>query len=138
MSEERSSFLEKAGAIAVGPILGLLPPRLQMKVAGDKYQGACFMSTSSRITNALISAYTLVSLGARLFGADIDPSTKDIVTNAGIWIGADTTLREGLYAARYTFNNPFMNKNEPFGEPLWSISDSIVHSEWYEKFKSEH
>lgn len=130
------SFLEKAGAITLGPILGLLPPRLQMKLSGEKYQAASYMSTSSRITNGIISAYTLVSLGARLFGADIDPSTNNIITNAGIGFGADTTLRELFYGAKYNWNHPFMSRNEPWGEPLLSTLDSLMNPGWYKNFKS--
>jgi hypothetical protein len=130
------SFLEKAGAVTLGPVLGLLPPRLQMKLSGDKRTAASYMSTSSRITNAVVSAYTLVSLGARLFGADIDPSTNDVVTNAGVWIGADTTLRELFYGAKYNWNHPYMPRNEPWGEPILSTIDSVVAPEWYKNFKS--
>jgi hypothetical protein len=124
------SALGKVGCAVSGPVVGLLPPRLQINAFG--YDGASVASTSSRVFNGVWSAYAACSLVAKAFGVDIDPTTHDVITYVGIPVIADSLVREFLLGVRNYFTSPFNDPYEPWGEPVISIIDSIRHPEFYE------
>ncbi|GEM_PF-5136065 len=121
------SLVERVAAAVVGPVLGLLPPRKQLQITRQNNDAARIMSTSSRITNGVITLYTLASLVGNAMGIDINPTQGDTVTNVGIIVGIDTVLREVLYAGMRAFSihqnhpDPGMSYTEVWGEPLISI-----------------
>jgi hypothetical protein len=131
ISHEELSGLEKIACVAVGPVVGLFPPRLQVNDLG--YHGASIASTSSRIFNGVWSAYAVVSLVAKAFGVDIDPTTHDLITYFGIPIALDSGVREFLFGVRSYLTSPFNDNTEPWGEPLISFIDSMRHPEFYYK-----
>jgi hypothetical protein len=125
------SALEKFGCAVAGPVVGLLPPRLQVNGLG--YQGASIASTSSRVFNGVWSAYAAASLVAKVFGIDVDPTTHDLITYVGIPVALDSGVRELLLGVRNYFTSPFDDPTEPWGEPVISIIDSVRHPEFYDK-----
>lgn len=118
-------------AAIVGPVAGLLPPRMQMKLTRDDEKTAHYMSLSSRVFNAAWGLYGTASLVARAFGADIDPTPGNIVTWSGPVALVDSAVRETLFGIKCYLNNPFNPRYEPWGEPIWSIIDQSRNPEWY-------
>ena len=127
-----------AGRIAsalVGPVLGMLPPRWQLKVTNGNADAARIMSTSSRLTNGLYGIYAASSLICRMVGIDIDPTEGNHVTAVGVIIGVDTIVRESLYRSAYYLSmhqnhpDPGMTYTEVWGEPILSIVDAMVSKE---------
>ncbi len=135
MEEKRfsESLIDKVIYSAVGPVLGLLPPPLQIKLAKGDLTGARIMSTSSRIINAAYAAYTLASLTSGLFGIDIDPTPNNMGTTIGVVAGVDTLMRETLYRTKRAFSimcgdslESRMSHTEVWGEPLVSAMYSLL------------
>lgn len=141
MEEKKLGVIGKGLSVVAGPVLGLLPPRIQEKLTN--YEAACWMSSSSRIFNTALSLATLVSLGTRTFGVDIDPTQGNIATNIGIGIGIDTVLREaaykvygefslmlyyGIHLAAYIgkYEQLHFTHHSPWGEPIISAIDKLI------------
>ena len=127
------SFLEKAACVVNGPVLGLLPPRVQVRLGeatGNSYRAATLMSLSSRLTNIGIGLYGVGCVASRLFGADIDLTPMDAITWVGIPIAFDSFLREFMNAWEYTAagGNLFRDYNVPWGEPFLSVLDDRINS----------
>lgn len=128
--------LEKTICVLTGPVTGLIPPRLQMKLGqltNNAYEAAVYMSTSSRIFNAAWTAYGLVSGVAQLVGVDLDPSPGNSATWASIPIGIDGLIREIFNGFRYAIKggNWFTDYNIPWGEPVLSFIDSEKNPKFY-------
>jgi len=121
MNMKKSSSLDKVMFSIMGPVVGMLPSRTQIRRFG--FDNASLASTSSRVFNIALSLYSFAS-ATRLFG-DIDPTPENILTKVGLIIAADTVLRETLYATCYVFNggSPRVTYHEPFGEPVTSFLD---------------
>lgn len=121
------SLVERVAAAIAGPILGLLPPRKQLQITQQNNNAARIMSTSSRITNGVITIYTVASLVGNAMGIDLNPTQGNTVTNVGIIVGIDTVIREVLYAGMRAFSihqnhpDPGMSYTEVWGEPLISM-----------------
>lgn len=132
--QDELSFLEKAVCVVSGPVLGMLPPRVQVNIT-DNYNAASVMSCSSRVFNAAWSVYAASSLACKIFGADIDPTPGNLATYVGIPIAFDSVVREFLHGIRCYLQSPFEDFCEPWGEPIISLWDSGRHPEWYEDKK---
>ena len=113
------SLTKKIGSIIAGPVLGLLPPNVQENITS--YDSARIMSTTSRIVNGAYGLYSLVSLGFKIAGADIDPTNSNTLTYVGLGVAADSIVREVICAGRCYFGPP-SRATEPFGSALISIT----------------
>jgi len=129
--DKHLSVLKKVGCAVSGPVVGLLPPRVQINSLG--YQGASIASTSSRIFDDVWSVYAVVSLVVKVFGVDIDPTTHDPITYVGIPIALDSGIREFLFGVHSYLTSPFNDNTEPWGEPIISFIDGERHPEFYGK-----
>ncbi|MBC8501466.1 MAG: hypothetical protein ISS25_04145 [Nanoarchaeota archaeon] len=125
------SRLEKIAWGAVGPVLGILPERVQMKITKGNQHAAFTMSASSRVVNGVWAAYSTASLISKAFGVDIDPSPGNIVTYAGIPLIPDTVAREVSFAFYYVLSHPFGHYHKPWGEPILTVMDNRKHPQWY-------
>ena len=131
MSTRDLSLVGKIAAILSGPVTGLLPPRLQMRLSQGNTEAASLMSTTSRITNLVLGFYAAASTASKIFGADIDPTPYDAATWLGLAAAADSFVREGLYGLYYHSNHGMATMHDVWGEPLISHLDSELHPEWY-------
>ena len=121
----KSSLLEKALAIATGPVLGMLPPPVQRKLFRE--ETAALMSKTSRYFNGIaIPAYALGALIAKGFGADIDPTPGNVMPLVGLASLIDSGLREGMNLIAYGFCHPHVEHLKVWGEPLMSITYSSL------------
>jgi len=137
--ETKLSLLEKIGCVGMGPIAGMLPPRIQQKIGNytrNSYEASSLMSTTSRAVNGTLSGVAGITLIAKVFGADIDSNTIDLVTYVGTPLIVDTILREGFGALTYVVNggSTEIDYFGPWGEPILSILDAKKNSEWYDSY----
>lgn len=132
MENQKLSLLEKSVCVALGPVLGMLPPRKQLELTKGNYEKACLLSSSSRIFNSVWSAYAAVSLAAKVFGADIDPMPYNALTYIGIPVALNTMIRELSFGVHFYLDSPFSSYNEPWGEPIISWMDYNKNPKWYE------
>lgn len=135
MTEKDLSNLEKLACVLGGPFVGWLPPRLQMKVASGDERAACLLSSSSRVVNGVLSSAVGISLVARLWGVDVDPSPGEAFSWVGGGLLFDTLVREVGFGMRYMLNggSVYDSYNAVGGEPLVSLLDAYLCSNPYEE-----
>jgi hypothetical protein len=113
--------IEQFDAIIAGPILGLAPAEKQIEMWHGNIAAARYMSTTSRISNAVWGAYALVSLGTRTFGYDIDLSPANLATWVGLGVAAQVAVRECVAWAAYRFKHPDGSRFDPIGDPILEV-----------------
>lgn len=120
-SNERKhlSFLEKATSIAVGPVIGMLPPQVQRRIASE--ESAALMSKASRYVNSAAGVCGLASLACNAFGLDIDSTPGNFATWTGVALAADSFIREVFNGLAYVYHHPDTDHLKVWGEPVISI-----------------
>ncbi len=121
----KQGFLEKALSIAFGPVLGMLPPPMQRKIASE--ESAALMSKTSRYFNGLIvPAYGLACLIAKSLGHDIDFIPGDATPLIGAISLADSGVREFMNGVAYHHFPHSKDYLKVWGEPVMSIIHSSI------------
>ncbi len=122
--DNKLSFLEKAFYVTTGPLLGMLPPPIQRRIASE--EAAALMSKTSRYVNALWGVYGLVSAGCKAFGVDIDPTPGSVATWGGVASAVSSVIREGTNLVAYEYCHPYVEHLKVWGEPIISCAYSSL------------
>lgn len=123
-ADKKMSTFGGALLLLTGPLTGLLPERLALKLTRGNEQAAYNLTIVSRTFNAAYSVYALASWIAGAFGYEIDPSPGRALTKVGIGVAVDTLMREGYLKL---VGDP----GDTMGEPILAAIDSARHPEFY-------